>query len=171
MKKILLATLLVAFALVSQAQDNEKKFQRSDIELGIGMTFGASSSAWYQARPGTGPLLKLEYRYNFKKKPIDIGLLITQDAITRKVKYGDEKDTENTSSVFLISNYHFYNHRRLVLYSGVGVGLVEGMWADSYLGGSARVGAKMLRHLNLALEYKLMRKEDAHAALTLGFYF
>ncbi|PTN08550.1 hypothetical protein [Mangrovibacterium marinum] len=162
MKQIALLFVAIAFAISAEAQEKNKEFKRSDIEFGLGMTFGADNNLYNNG--GIGPYLRFEYRYNLKSIPIDLGFQTARSVL--KIS-SDTDDNNKVDTDFIISNYHFFKKHNFDLYGGIGAGLVD----FDYFGGSVRVGAKMVKHLNLTLEYMLLQQEDSHAVIALGFFF
>ncbi|WP_163718221.1 hypothetical protein [Mangrovibacterium lignilyticum] len=162
MKKIILLIVLVVVAILAEAQQKDKKFQRSDIEVGFGVTFGADNYRYDNG--GMGPQIKLEYRYNFKSIPIDAGFQIARSVL---IISDDLDDNNKVDTDFIVVNYRFYKKQNIGLYTGVGGGLVN----SDYMGAAMRVGAKLFNHINLCLEYKFINEEDSHASVNLGFFF
>lgn len=163
MKHFILFSILVVSVLLVKAQDREPRFQRSDIELGLGLAFGANN--YYYKHGGAGPYLRLEYRYNLRVIPLDVGFQIARSSLDTN---GDTDDNELVDTDFIVSNYHFWKRKHVDLYAGLGLGMVN---SGQYFGNSMRAGAKLFKHLNFSLEYKFLYEADAHAVASLGFYF
>ncbi|MFV0378740.1 MAG: hypothetical protein ACK5JD_15715 [Mangrovibacterium sp.] len=163
MRYFILSLFLIISVLIANGQKKEPRFQRSDIELGLGTAFGANN--YYYKHGGAGPYFRMEYRYNLKVVPLDLGF---QLAVSGLKHVRDDDDSNSVDTEFLVSNYHFFKTTNVDLYAGVGLGLVN---VEEYFGSSMRIGAKLFKHLNFSLEYKFLYKEDAHAVASLGFYF
>lgn len=170
MQLMRMALLLVALAVFSatsaEARDKAVKFQRSDLELGLGMTFGASPD-YYSG--GAAPYLHLEYRYNLKVIPLDVGFQIARSVL----RYSDDWDDVNrVDSYLFVSDYHFRAGQKHDWYAGFGLGWVSSDFSwKSEFGGTVRAGVKLWRHVNLSLAYKVQSKPNNHAVLGLGFFF
>jgi hypothetical protein len=172
MKKFSVLLILLFFVLPVSVSAQDKKFNRTDIELGGGITFGANDYHDDEiARMGGS--LRLEGRYHLKKIPVDIGLQIAQSAIMRRLR-GTEPDSDDayviSSPLMIVGDYNFHLDRKINPYVGLGFGEFIGDWEDS-LGFMPRVGIRFFHHINLSLDYKLLKKVNRHASLCLGFYF
>ena len=169
MKKTLFFILI--FLGINICYGQELKHRTVDIELGLGITFGAVKFPDYEG--GIGPCLKLEGRYNFKEFSVDVGLQIAQCPIIRDHPFtSNETDVNRVSSILLLGDYQFRKGKRINTYAGLGVGPV---WSEdsnsTYACIVPRIGVKCFNHLNLYLDYKYATRADRHASLCLGFYF
>ena len=169
--KMIKYILLILFMSGNVCFGQEQKHRKVDIELGAGITFGAVKYSGYSS--GIGPSMKLEGRYNFENKPIDVGLQIARWGIIRNDDPSN-KDiiTNDVNSFLLVGDYQFQKGKRVNPYAGLGVGIIGSDWSSSiYTCVAPRIGVRFFNHLNLHLDYKIANRADRHASLCLGFYF
>ena len=168
MYKYWILLLILIAPVVCDGQ--ERKHQKIDIELGMGITFGADSYYDYENR--LGACLKLEGRYNFINFPINIGIQIAQCAIAREDEIFSD-DVNRVSSLLLIGDYQFRRgQKRVNPYAGLGLGPVwSELSSSTYACVAPRIGVRFFNHINLHLDYKFAKTADRHASLCLGFYF
>ncbi|MEN6456842.1 MAG: outer membrane beta-barrel protein [Prolixibacteraceae bacterium] len=188
MKRVL--SLCFIGLMVSFVQAQEKKFQRSDIELlNFGVAFGASDFGEYKAHPGV--FLNVEYRYHIKPLPLDFGIQFSQTGIPRAPDGESTSDADQVGRCMLVADYNFRRNHKINPFAGIGFGWYYGMEArhtfwdlngemipvtiypeESHLNGvMPRVGVRFFRHLNVTLDYLIAGKYNRHARFGIGFYF
>ncbi|MGV8096269.1 MAG: hypothetical protein AB2L24_30815 [Mangrovibacterium sp.] len=188
MKRVLLLSFIGLMASFVQAQ--EKKFQRSDIELvNFGMAFGASDFYDYTAHPGV--FFNFEYRYHIKPLPLDFGIQMGQSGIPRAPDGESTSDADQIGRCMLVADYNFRCDHKINPFAGIGFGWYYGMEAhhvfwdlngeiipvviypeESHFNGiMPRFGVRFFSHLNVTLDYLVASKYNHHARIGVGFYF
>ena len=187
-KQLLLLSFIGLLASLVQAQ--EKKFQRSDIELlNFGVAFGATDFGDYIAHPGV--FLNFEYRYHIKPLPLNFGIQFGQTGIPRALDGENTSDTDKVGRFMLVADYNFRRDHIVNPFAGIGFGWYNGMEArqafwdlngeiipviiypeeSRFSGIMPRAGVRFFRHLNVTLDYLIASKYNRHARIGIGFYF
>jgi hypothetical protein len=154
--------LLPALSLYSTGQ--ERCVQRFNFEIGGGMNFGAFRCG--AERVTTGPTLFTEVRYNFRKRPVDVGLHFDASGFTRTIHGVDE--AVRSMKMLVVGDYNFQHGRRVKSFVGVGVGNAHE--DETSVAIVPRAGVKLWNHVSLTLGYEVSNKWSNHFDLKIGIY-
>lgn len=170
---IFVCYLLGTSLIKGQSVFNEKSIKSFEFETSLGTTYGLDK---YVGDKCFGPAFALEGRYNFKKRPLDLGLEIYCGSTLRN--YDGEDQSCRIASIMIFSDYNFNRGKRISPFAGLGVGVascdvVVGSYGDE--GGryiiSPRVGIEFLRHIRLTCYSRLCMKAYNNIGLSIGYAF
>lgn len=179
--------LLLLFALFGSltASAQQREVRAIEVELGVGMTFGASelSSAGFD-KNRIGETGFVEIRYNWKRLPIDVGLHLGGTIFGREIRESGEKLNFSSGNFMLTSDYNYRRKSNCSLFAGLGIGYAtfghsaqteyagDGGYTDNGSSGSfcimPRVGIELFHRLRLTCAYVVEERANRHFSLSLG---
>ena len=179
--------LLCALFSVAMSAAQEREFRAIEVELGAGLTCGASrlgSAGFDNNRIGETGFV--EVRYNFNQAPVDLGFHAGGTIFGRTMRPAGEKLNFSSGNFLITSDYNcrFVYPEWLTLFAGLGVGYAtfgnsaqiryqgDGVYTDNGPGGSLcvmpRIGVELWHHLRITCAYVIEERANRHFAVTLG---
>ena len=128
-----------------------------------------------------------EVRYNFRRLPLDVGLLASAQIFSRSIAGGEKLDYIS-KNLMVVADYNYYRDAKLSFFAGLGVGVgffdhIDGM---KYVGNGMfvngnelktplcfmpRIGMTVVNHFRISLAYLLEDRANSNLSLRLGYMF
>ena len=177
MRKIFVILTALCCSMVCSAQATRvSKFEG-------GFYVGATSpiGSFHNADPKIGPMMGVDFRYNFENTPWDCGAYL--EIGTGKwdfYKNGSDYYQNNRTTVFGLSSHYNFRQGTLVNpYAGLGLGIAlndvvgQRLYPSKHysLAVSPRIGVELLRHIRVGCQAEITRQGFLAVALTVGVAF
>lgn len=161
--------------------DMRRNVRRVEVEVAVGPTFG------YAALPAltnmhAGFCGGLEFRYNLRSIPLDVGLQSAGSFYWRESPATCLSKFYNSGRMMGVADYNLRVARCVECFFGAGIGAVcigppadmpEGGVSDWSIrfGGMPRVGFECWSHLRLTFGYVWTERANNHCLMTIGIVF
>lgn len=161
--------LIILFAflpLCGLAQQQDVEVRRVEGSIALGASF-FEDSFYDSTASEVGLLLNLELLYNFRKLPMDVGVLCVSD-----LRGGDcelcNGSWEGNSSWLVVTDYNFRRGSKVSYFVGAGVGATIYDADATKLCFMPRVGMEFFNRLRLTMAYMVGPEAKNTLNLTLG---
>lgn len=151
--------------------------QHCEFDVHAGLTWPLSRIPG--AEPRIGANLGMEFRYNFRRLPLDVGAIIDIAAACHQPSGLCNTQSNRTVTFGLTGDWNFRQCRRVNPFAGIGVGigLRDVLCGGEYSDGDGtlvpvlqpRIGVELFHHLRFTLSSTLSGRGYSNVCLSVGF--